>query len=319
MALGTIEIAPGMAFSDIALGAGKRGIPAFREETFQIMDRYVDVYGGNCFDSAHLYEDGESDKALGAWLRRRGAGQRHSLFICTKGSHPTPGQMHMPRLSAAEIAADLDAALSDIGTEYADLHMVHRDDVRIPVSDIVPALDALVKSGKARHVGVSNWTATRIIEANRFARQNNLSPLRCCQMHFSLGITTAPTTGDITHVPMNDVEFGWYKESGFPIMAFCAQARGFFSVLAAGREPSERQRKYYDLLPENHRRLERLIKLSGELGVAPSAVCIAYVRDNAVRATALCAFSSLAQMEESMRAAEIRLAPQQVRYLETGE
>lgn len=312
----TICIAEGIELTEIALGTGKRGDKQYQDETFRIMDRYVEM-GGNCFDSARVYEKGNSDIELGQWLRSRGI--RHKLVLVTKGSHPIPETMHIPRLSRSEIEADVDASLKAFGTDYTDLHLLHRDDVRVPVSEIMPSLDSLVKAGKARAIGVSNWTVTRIIEANAFAAANGLTPLSCSQVHFSLAQTTAAATGDITHVPMNDIEFSWYRESQFPIMAYCTQARGWFVMRARKEEPKKSPLRYYDLLPENHRRLERLKKLSAELGKSIAAITNNYVRDNVANAVALCGFSSVRQLEESFESLTFRLTPEQIRYLETGE
>ncbi len=302
--------------SEIALGAGKRGAEKDDAVVFEIMDRYVEL-GGNSFDTARVYGDGASDAGLGRWLKSRGL--RDSVTIVSKGSHPDRANMFVPRLSRAEIEQDLNESLRYMGTDHSDLHLLHRDDIKTPVSEIVSSLDALVKAGKTRAVGVSNWTVSRIAEANRFAKENGFAPISCCQMHFSLAQTTAPATGDLTHVPMNDIEFGWYKESRLPVMAFSVQARGWFSVRAAGGTPKDSPTRYYDGFPENFRRLERLQKLAGELGKSLAAVTTAYARDSGINCVPLCAFSSVAQLEESLEALSFMLTPAQARYLETGE
>ncbi len=310
-----IRIAEGLEFTDIALGESKRGDPAREAAAFAVMDRYVEL-GGDTFDSARLYYDGGSDRALGKWIRSRGLFGK--VNIVTKGSHPNKGDMFRSRLSKDEIERDLNESLSFLGVDHSDLHLLHRDDVKTPVDAIVPVLSGLVRAGKTRAVGVSNWTVGRIIEANEFALQNGFEPLRCCQLHFSLAQTTAAITGDITHVPMNEIEFGWYRESRLPVMCFGAQARGWFAARAAGREPSASPLKYYDLLPENRRRLIRLQNLSKSLGKSLSAITTAYVRDRGLNAVALCSFSSVAQLEEAFEAETFRLTAGQCKYLETG-
>jgi len=310
-----IAVAPGVELSEISLGAGSRGAEKDEALVFSIMDRYVEA-GGTTIDSARLYADGRADAALGKWLGSRS--NRDRIVIVSKGSYPVVDATHVSRLSPAEIGRDIDESLAAMGVPYSDLHLLHRDDVRIPVGEIMRPLDALVRAGKTRAVGVSNWTVSRIAEANGFAAENGLAPITCCQMHYSLAQTTAAATGDITHVPMSDVEYAWYKETGLPVMAFGVQAHGWFAKRAAGGDPKGFFARYYDYFPENHRRLERLVRLSRETGKTLSALTTAYARDSGLNVSPLCAFSSIAQLEECLDALTFTLTPDQVRYLESG-
>lgn len=311
-----IRIADGIEMTDIALGDSKRGNPGMEAGAFSIMDRYYEL-GGNTFDSARMYDDGGSDRAMGKWMKSRGI-DRDSIVIVTKGSHPRVSSMFISRLSKEEIELDLDESLQYMGIEQSDLHLLHRDDIKKPVEEIIPVLSGLVRAGKTKAIGVSNWTVGRIIEANQFAIENNLEPIRCCQLHFSLAQTTTPLTGDLTHVPMNEIEMGWYRESRLPVMCFGAQARGWFAVRAAGGTPKDSPKRYYDILPENHRRLIRLQKLAASLGKSLTAVTTAYVRDRGLNAVVLSSFTKIFQLEEAFEAETFRLTQDQVKYLETG-
>ena len=287
----TIRLSDQVELSVIAMGDSKRGLPEHEQETFRVMDRYMEL-GGNTFDSARLYSDGGSDRALGKWMKSRGI-RRGDVRIVTKGNHPAPSDMFVSRLSKEEIERDLSESLSFMGIECSDLHMLHRDDVKKPVEEIMPALDGLVKAGKTRAIGVSNWTATRIIEANEFALLNGLEPVRACQMHFSLAQLTAMAAKDLTYCPMNDIEMGWYKESQLPVMCFGAHARGWFAARAAGKTPKEGPADLYGGFPENHRRAIRLQKLAERLHTSIAAVCTAYVRDHGVNAVVLSSFTKI--------------------------
>lgn len=310
-----IQIAKGVSFTDIAMGDSKRGNPAFEQSAFAIMDRYVEM-GGNTFDSARLYDDGGADRAMGKWLK--GHGNRDLVHVVTKGSHPRTETMFTSRLSRQEIEQDLHESLEFMGITHSDLHLLHRDDVKIPVGEIMPILSDLVRSGKTRAIGVSNWTVGRIIEANQFAKENGLEPISCCQLHYSLAQTTAAIMGDITQCPMNEVEYGWYAESQLPVMCFGPQARGWFAVRAAGGEPKPSPKRSYDALPENHKRLQRLVALSKQMGVSLSAITTAYVRDSGLAAIALCSFTNMEQLTEVLEAETFVLTSQQIKYLETG-
>ncbi len=313
----TTALPGGVRLSEVVLGAGRLGDESFPEDTaFSVLDRYVEL-GGFTFDTARMYADGRCDAALGRWLKSRGFADRAS--VVTKGSHPDRKAMLVSRLSKKEIEGDLDESLKALGIECSALHLLHRDDIRIPVEEIVPVLDGMVKAGKTRAVGVSNWTASRIARANAFANANGLTPLVCCQAHYSLAQTTSHSTGDITHVTMNDVELSWYRECAFPLMAFSPQARGWFVLRSRGQEPKAGPRQYYDEFPENYHRLERLMKLSGSIGRSLSAITTAYARDSLMSSMPLCAYTSVAQLEDSMDALNFNLTKEQIKYLETGE
>jgi len=311
----TIDLGNGVKLSEISLGAGGLGWgdSEHEEKCFKIMDLYFEL-GGRSFDTARIYGNGNCDVSLGNWLKSRSV--RNEAVIVTKGSHPDPASMFVSRLSHDEIEGDLDLSLKAIGTEYSDLHILHRDDVKKPVEEIVDSLDKLVKSGKTRAVGVSNWAASRIIQANDYAKSAGKSLIVCAQMHYSLALTTTPSTGDLTHVILNEPDVSWYKESQLALMAFSPQARGWFVKRTDGKT---NPMGYYDHLPENHRRLQRLQKLSKETGWSLSCITTAYVRDSGLNASPLCAYSSAEQLKDSFGALKISLTKEQIKYLETGE
>ncbi len=304
--------------SEFALGAGKRGPVESDEACFAVMDRYME-YGGDTFDSARTYMGGRADESLGRWLRSRKI-DRDSVTLVLKGCFPADSQkMHISRLSPEDIAGDLEDSLKAVGTDHADLYLLHRDNPRLPVDDIMITLDRLVREGKTRAVGCSNWTIGRIIEANEFAQANGLAPLSLCQIHFSLAQTTAAQTKDVTHVPMSNVEFGWYEESGFPIMGFGPLGRGYFHRKLNGAAPTDGDKRYYDYIPENRRRAERLELLSKQTGYSPASILLAYSRDNRLSSVPLAGFSRPEQMDDAYGALKFTLSPEQITYLETGK
>lgn len=309
-----ISITENISITREMIGIEHLGIEASKKECFAFIDKYLEA-GGNCIDTARLYNDGETDRVLGGWLRA--SGQRNNVILCTKGSHNNPD--FSPRLSPANIVEDLEAALRDIGIDHTDIHLLHRDNLSLPVSEIMPVLDQIVKSGKARAVGVSNWTVSRIIEANRFAAENNLTPISASQIQYSLAVTTPAATGDLTHIVMNDVEYGWYRESQLPVLAYSAQARGYFIKLSQGETPRPSVKKYYDNFPENLRRAERIQKLAKQLGCSVAEVCIAYVLCSGLNTSALITVSSLKQLQTAFQAEQVKLTIDQIQYLEHGK
>ena len=307
-----IQIANGVEISKITMGinAWRTGVAE------EIFDRYRDL-GGMTFDTARMYYGGECDRMLGEYINSRGI--RNESVICMKGCYPLEqAKMHEARLTPEDIVGDLEKSLAAFGTDYADLYLLHRDDPMKPVEEIVPVLDKIVKDGKARCVGVTNWTVGRINMANEFAKANGMEQLAVSQLHFSLALTTPHLTGDITHVPMNATEEMWYRESGMPIMAFAAQGKGFFAQYEAGGEFKPTPKAYYASLPENHRRAQRAIELGRKYGVSSTVIALAYIMEHPLNPSAMCTYTKIEQYEDSIRALDIRLTQDEIEYLEKG-
>ena len=311
----SIKIAEDLRMSRIVIGIERLGLEKTKKECFSFIDSYL-ASGGNCIDTARLYGDGETDRVLGEWLRT--SGRRGDVVLCTKGSH-NDKRTGQARLSAENIVADLDDALRDLGIDHTDIHLLHRDNLSLPVSEIMPAVDRIVRSGKARAVGASNWTGPRIAEANAFARHNGLTPFSVSQIQYSLAVTTPAATGDLTHIIMNDAEYGWYKDMSFPVMAYSAQARGYF-IKRSKAEPIKRQAvlRFYDHFPENHRRSYRLEELAKETGYSVASLCVAYVLCAGLKSVAIITVSNLSQVEDIFESDKIKLTDGQIGFLTHG-
>nr|WP_122013012.1 aldo/keto reductase [Maliibacterium massiliense] len=310
----TIPITDQLHMTEIVMGIERLGLFATKQDCFTLIERYLEA-GGNCIDTARLYADGETDKVLGAWIKQ--TGRREDILISAKGCHNAPGGV--PRLTPEIMRQDLDDALRDLSTDHVDIFYLHRDNIQVPVSEIMPTVDALVKSGKTRAMGVSNWTAARIAEANDFARKNNLTPFVASQILNCLAVTTPAATGDLTHIAMNDVERGWYEETRFPVVSYSAQAKGYFIKYFTGEAVRPFARRSFDHFPENHRRAQRVKKLADDLGTSIAAVGLAYVLQNGLNALAVITVSKLAQLDGTFDALKLHLSPEQIRYLETGK
>lgn len=266
----------GLDMARIALGTAGFGSAVSRETSFSLMDDYFEA-GGNLFDTARVYADwlegghGASERTLGEWIAARGL--RDRVLISTKGAHPPMGNLHASRVSREAIEYDIEESLRTLGTDYVDIYFLHRDDESVPVSDIMPTLDALVRAGKVRLLGASNWTARRIAEANAFARENGLAPFVFSQIMYSYARINAERFEDDTQVMMNDTEYEAYRDGELTVMAFSSQGQGFFSRAAeVGIEnlPPTFRAKYDNA--DNRARLARLKQLSAETGVSPTAL-----------------------------------------------
>ena len=149
-----------LTVSALSLGTGGMGTHVSHDDSFRILDRYVER-GGNFLDTAHIYAawvpggGGASERTIGDWIRTRGA--RDAVAIGTKGGHPHLETMTISRLSPQEIVQDLDESLERLQIETIDLYWLHRDDPKRPVGELIETLTDAVTQKKIRYFGVSNW------------------------------------------------------------------------------------------------------------------------------------------------------------------
>ncbi len=287
-------------------------------EYFKLLDAYESC-GGTCLDTARTYcswlEGGEdsSEGVIGRWLKARG--NRSKMIIVTKGGHPDHSDLHVSRLSKKDIEYDIDRSLRVMGLEYVDLFLLHRDDESIPVDEIMPVLDSLVKSGKTRFIGVSNWKTARIEKANRFAEDNGLEPLRISQINYSLAHLSSDMLGDDTLVSMDMREHTWYAKNKFPVMAFSPQAKGFFSKLAKGESVKDIIEGRF-VSTANLARLANVIKLCNQTGRQPAEVVLGYLNSQPFPVSSVFSASKVWQIEEDMNAQDVVYDAKTMRMLE---
>jgi aryl-alcohol dehydrogenase-like predicted oxidoreductase len=126
----------------------------------EVIDAALDV-GLNFFDTADMYANGKSEELLGRFLGAR----RREVIVATKFGNEMQGQGRGARPEYVRQA--LDASLKRLGTDYVDLYQQHVPDPEVPIAETLGALDELVKSGKVREIGCSNFSAAQIREARK--------------------------------------------------------------------------------------------------------------------------------------------------------
>lgn len=297
------------------LGAGNLGDPNRKKECFEILDCYLDM-GYTTLDTARSYKDGTCEEFLGEYLKQK---DRNKVKIISKGGFPlSRKEMYKTRLSEKDLREDLENSLKALKTDYIDLYFLHRDDVMRAPEEFIETANKFIKEGKVREIGASNWTAGRIEIANSYAEKNGLKKFSASQINYSLALTTPALTGDITHITMNDIEYGWYSETQFPLIAYSVQAKGFFSKVYSKKELKESGRLSYPPLKENYRRAERIKILSEEKNVPIPALLISYVLSTKLNSAAIGGFSSKKQLIESEKGVKINLTEKEIEYLEKG-
>jgi aryl-alcohol dehydrogenase-like predicted oxidoreductase len=308
--------------SRICLGTDTLGSTVDRDASFGLLDAYA-AAGGTFLDTAHVYADwvaGErhrSEKTIGQWLRA--SGLRDRMVIATKGGHPDLADMSTPRLSPAEIVADLDGSLECLGVDRIDLYWLHRDDSRQPVDRIVDTLDQQVRAGKIRYFGCSNWQPHRIRQAHDYAVAHGRRSFVASQVFWSLAVPNAGVFGDDIAI-MDGAAYAFYAAAGMAVVAFTAQARGFFAradAVGVDLLKPELRRDFEN--DENVARLARARRLARDLGSSITAIVLAYIASRPLTAIPIIGPKTVEQLRESLAEPDLVLTPQMVRYLTTGE
>lgn len=142
----------------LCLGANVFGWTADEQRSFEVLDAYA-AAGGNFVDTADGYAGGESERIIGRWLRRRR--RRDDIVIATKVGMKKGADNLRPET----IRAEAEASLRQLGVGHIDLYYAHKDDLATPVEETLTAFDSLIREGKVRYIGASNFSAARLAEA----------------------------------------------------------------------------------------------------------------------------------------------------------
>jgi aryl-alcohol dehydrogenase-like predicted oxidoreductase len=283
-----------------------------------------DIYalGGNTFDAAHVYGQGDNERTLGRWIEERCL--RDKVVIITKGAHHNADRR---RVTPFDITADLHDSLARLRTNYIDLYLLHRDDPAVPVGPIVEVLNEHLAAGRIHAFGGSNWSHHRIEAANEYAARYGLTPFAVSSPHFSLAIQfKEPWPNCITLTgPANADARAFYASNNMPLLTWSSLAGGFFS----GRfrpDNLDTFTAYLDRLcvesycyPENFARLERARKLAEQRGVSVAQIAMAYVMAQPFSVFPLVGCANGDEYAANAAALDVRLAPEDVLWLEKGD
>ncbi|HEY3788028.1 MAG TPA: aldo/keto reductase [Urbifossiella sp.] len=178
----------GPEIGPLAFGGNVFGWTADESMSFKLLDAAV-AAGFNLIDTADVYsrwvpghKGGESETVIGNWLKK--SGNRAKVVIATKvGMEMGPGEVG---LSAAYIHKAVERSLNRLQTDHIDLYQSHQDDPKTPLEETLGAFGDLIRQGKIRHIGASNYTADRLAEALRVAKANRLPIYECLQPLYNL-------------------------------------------------------------------------------------------------------------------------------------
>jgi len=299
----------GRKVSRLGIGTGGAGFRNGQKNVFDVFDAFVSA-GGNLIDSSENYGDAEG--IIGEWLSR--SGKREDVIILDKGCHhlQLPGG-HV--FSVPNIEKAIEGSLKRLNTDYIDIWAFHTDNPEVPVEPIIDELNRQVAKGNLRAFGGSNWSVARIRTANEYAKRNGLMRMAVSSPHYSLAVPAvnkAVFWAGCTYATEEDM--AWYAKVGMPVVAWSAQARGFF-LESSGPDDTNQELVSTYHNEANFERLARARKLAKERGVTAIQIALAYVLHAAAPTIALVGPENTEQLASCVRAAEISLTKDEVNWL----
>lgn len=293
--------------SSLCLGAMFLGTKNDRASSFRLLDQYTDA-DGSFIDTANIYahwvpgfQGGESETLLGDWMRERR--NRNRVFIASKvgfqyGSVPK-------RLQAGDIEQECEKSLRRLGIETLDLYYAHVDDRQTPLEESLEAFNRLVKAGKVRLIGASNYLAWRLERANWISQENGWAAFCAVQQHYTY-LRLRPGMNIKPQEMVNDDLLDYCADTRLTLLAY--------SVLQAGSYTRADRPFRKELQSEdNQRRLETLRAVAEESAISVNQVVLCWMLQRGI--LPLIAASTEEQLAENIAALEIKLSDAQMERL----
>ena len=303
----------GLSTHPLCLGGNVFGWTADRERSFELLDAFVDE-GFDLIDTAEVYsawvpghQGGESETVVGEWLASRG--RRDRVHIVTKVGMPMPGTTG--GLSAARIADAVEGSLKRLRTDYVDLYLSHKDDPDTPLEESLEAFERLVKAGKVRAVGASNYEAGRLEEANTLAVARGLHRFEVLEPEYSL--LSRGFERDLAP---------YCRENGVGVITYWALAGGFLTGKYRSKADAEGKARARNvtqhLNDQGFAVLDAVEAVARRHAVSPAQVALAWVMGRPAVSAAIASATSLDQLCELTAAARLTLAPADLDALDTA-
>lgn len=298
LSLGTMTFTAGAGHASIAKtdGATARAL----------VDRAIDA-GINLFDTADVYSGGESETILGEVLGAR----REEVVVATKAGWRSGDPLGRSGLSAGHLHWSIDQSLTRLGTDHVDVYIAHRDDANTPLEETLVALDAIVRAGKARYLGVSNWSAWKVAAALEFQRANGLAQFSHVQMMYSLvgrGIEQEV-------LPMA-------RRYGLGLTAWSPLAGGFLSGKYTRESLTDPVNRLsgFDMIPFDKEQgfalVEQMRAIAAGHGASVAQVALAWLLAKPAVSSIILGASRMDQLDDNLGAADLALSDAEVAALD---
>ena len=296
----------------LVLGGNTFGWTADAAESDAVLDAFVGA-GGNFVDSAASYAQwkqgnsgGESEEILGSWMQSRR--NRAQVIVATKVGKLIGSE----GLSASNIRTATDASLSRLKTDYIDVYYAHADDPETPIIETATAFDALVKAGKVRHIGLSNYSGARLAEYLEVAKANNLALPVVVQPHYNL-VFRKEYESDLGPVA---------ARAGISCAPYFSLASGFLTgkyAQGASLDTATRKQGVASYMnPTSEKVLNIVIEIAAELGAEPASVALAWLLTRPTVVGPIASARVVEQLPALLAATELTLSMDQLDRLTTA-
>lgn len=290
-----IEIAP------LVFGGNVFGWTADQDRSFELLDRFLER-GFSAIDTADVYSawgdglsGGESETVLGQWLTR--SGRRDDVVLITK-----VGMWDKQKgLSAANIETAVEGSLKRLQTDYVDVLFAHLDDQDVPLEETLTAFDRLVKAGKVRALGASNYSAERLREALKISEEQGLARYEVMQPEYNLHDRDGFESGLATLA----------QEQEIGAVVYFSLASGFLTGKyrseddLKGSARAEFLKGYFT--DRGQRILQELLAVSDELSARPAQVALAWLLARPGVTAPIVSATKLVQLDEILGSVELAL------------
>ena len=299
LTLGTMTFGGRGVFSKV----GSTGVAGARRQVDMCLDA-----GINLFDAANVYSEGESEEILGQAI----SGRRDDVLLATKVRMSVGDGPNDTGLSRHHIIRQCEESLRRLGTDYIDLYQVHEWDGLTPLEETLEALDTLVKGGKVRYVGSSNYSGWQLMKALGISERLGLQRYVSQQIHYTLQAREA----EYELVPLA-------IDQECSILVWSPLAGGLLSGkyrrdldtpegrhLSGWDEPPVRDTdKLYDTI-------DVLVEIAGDHGVSAAQVALSWLLGRAGVASVIVGARTDEQLADNLRAAELELSEEERRRLD---
>jgi aryl-alcohol dehydrogenase-like predicted oxidoreductase len=305
----------GISVAPLALGGNVFGWTIDEQASFKVLDAFVDS-GFNLIDTANTYsawvpgnKGGESETIIGNWLKS--SGKRDQIVLATKvGMQMGDGTKGLKR---EYILQSLDASLKRLQTDHVDLYQSHQDDATTQLEETLSAYDTLIKSGKVRAIGASNYDGARLAESLKVSAENHLPAYVCLQPEYNL----------YDRKGYEEALEPLCLEKGLGVISYFSLASGFLTGkyrsqadLGQSVRGESIGKKY--LNERGKKILAALDEVAKAHQTVPAVIALAWLIQRKSVTAPIASATSVKQLSELVKSAEIRLSAEQVNRLEAA-
>lgn len=282
----------------LCLGTNVFGWGANEEQSFKILDAYID-YGGNFLDTADVYSQwkegnsgGESETIIGKWMKARG--NRDKIILATKVAKLTTRR----GLSPENIKAALADSLERLQTDYIDIYYSHEDDLTVPTIETLATYTKLIEDGKIRYIAASQHKAERFEQALLISKENNLAAYIALQDHYNL----------IVRDPFESEQAAIVSKYNLSALPFYGLAKGFLTgKYRVGKTVnSVRSASAAEYLDQRGIAILNLLDEVAKETKAPlAAIALAWLRSHPAVSTPIASARTVEQLAEIIQIVEL--------------